>query len=399
MRFASVVFPLLGLAATLSMPSPVHAAKTRQADAPGRVYDVRQFGAAGSGGGFDTAAIQRALDTAGAAGGGTVRVPPGTYRIQPIHLRTHVTLQIDEGAVLRASDDPRDFERGGEPGEGMASLINAKRLTDVAITGGGIIDGSGARWWRDARPVFGGHTDYNRPRLVNFAGCQRVTVEGVTLRNSPIFHLTLNNCENVTVRNVVISAPADSPNTDGIDPAGCRGVLITGCRIDVGDDDVAIKSFHPGVPCMNITVSNCTILHGHGVSIGSETLGGVSDVTVQHCTFEGTRYGFRIKSGRGRGGLVENIRASDIQMRDVDPAIDIMCYYPNPPMGDVPRPMAPDTPVYRHIHIENLTASCPREAGLIIGLPESPITDVTLTNVHISSGSSLVVRDAHVTQN
>ena len=131
---------------------------------------------------------------------------------------------------------------------------------------------------------------------------------------------------------------------------------------------MAIKSFHPdparpNAACSNITVSGCTFLHGHGVSIGSETLGGVSGVVVEHCTFEGTRYGFRIKSSRGRGGVVQDVRVNDIQMHDVDPAIDIMCYYPNPPMGDVPPPMAFDTPVYRHIHIENLTATCPREAG------------------------------------
>ena len=125
----------------------------------------------------------------------------------------------------------------------------------------------------------------------------------------------------------------------------------------------------------------------------------MSNVLVQHCTFEGTRYGFRIKSARGRGGVVENIRVSDIQMRNVDPAIDIMCYYPNPPMGDSAQPMTPETPIYRHIHIENLTATCPREAGLIIGLPESPITDLTLTNVHLESPRGNTVRDARITQN
>ena len=368
---------------------------------------MRQFGARGDNSVADTAAIQQALDTAGAAGGGTVRVPAGTYLIQPLHLRDRTTLQLDDGATLRASDDPRDYMAAGGGGEEhLLNVINAKHLSGVAITGRGVIDGSGRRWWQTASSAreFGGHTDNNRPRLMNFAGCQGVTIEGVTLRNAPIFFVTLNNCENVAVRNVTITAPADSPNTDGIDPCGCHGVTISGCRIDTGDDDVAIKSFHPdparpNAACSNITVSNCTFLHGHGVSIGSETLGGVSGVTVEHCTFEGTRYGLRIKSGRGRGGVVQDIRVSDIQMRDVDPAIDIMCYYPNPPMGDVPRPMAFDTPVYRHIHIENLTATCPREAGLFIGLPESPITDVTLTNVHISASRPFTIRDAHVVQN
>ena len=368
-------------------PAPT-AAKTRSANT-GNTLDVRQFGARGDGATFDTLALQKALDAAGASGGGTVRVPAGT------------TLLLEEGAVLRASDDPRDFITGaGGPDGGVLNLINAKRLTDVAITGHGVIDGSGQRWWRtaDAAKESGGHSDYERPRLLNFVNCQRVTIEGVTLRNSPMFHLILNHCDTVAVRDVTITAPPDSPNTDGIDPAGCHDVTITGCRIDTGDDDVAIKSFRTGMGSSHITISHCAIGHGHGISIGSETVGGVSDVLVEHCTFEGTRYGFRIKSGRGRGGLVENIRVNDVQMRDVDPAIDIMCYYPNPPLGDVPQPVAPGTPMYRHIHIENLTASCPREAGLIIGLPESPILDCTLTNVHVSSSSPFVIRDARVVQ-
>ena len=398
----SLVFPVAAVIGLSVATIASAAGKTRPTGTGSATLDVRQFGASGNGSDFDTVAIQKGLDAAGSAGGGIVRIPAGTYRVQPIHLRAHTTLQLDEGASLRASDDPRDFMASNGAGEErILSLINAKHLTDVAITGRGVIDGSGARWWRNARPSSSssGHTDYNRPRLINFAGCQRVTVEGVTLQNSPIFHLTLNNCDNVSVRNVTILAPADSPNTDGIDPAGCHNVSITGCRIDTGDDDVAIKSFHPGMGCSHITVSHCDIRHGHGISIGSETVGGVSDVLVEHCTFEGTRYGFRIKSGRGRGGVVENIRVSDIQMRDVDPAIDVMCYYPNPPLGDVAQPVTLGTPIYRHIHIENLTATCPREAGLFIGLPESPITDCTLTNVHVSASSPFVIRDARVTQN
>lgn len=391
------------VAASALLLAAAHApGKTRRADAVGNTLDVRQFGARGDGAGFDTLAIQQAIDTAGTAGGGTIRIPAGTYRLQPIHLRARTTLLLEEGAILSASDDPRDFFAGHAGGESrVLSLINGKHLADVAITGRGVVDGSGQRWWRNARAArdSGEHTDLNRPRLINFAGCQRVTVEGVTLRNSPIFHLTFNNCENVTVRNVTITAPADSPNTDGIDPAGCRNVTITGCRIDTGDDDVAIKSFHPGMGCSHITVSHCVIGHGHGISIGSETVGGVSDVLVEHCTFAGTRYGFRIKSGRGRGGVVENIRVNDIQMRNVDPAIDIMCYYPNPPLGDAAQAMTPLTPVYRHIRIENLTATCPREAGLFVGLPESPITDCTLTNVHVSASRPFVIRDARVVQN
>ena len=388
------------MAVALGLPYAVHAASPPPTR--GKIFDVRQFGARGDGSGFDTAAIQKALDAAEAAGGGTVRVPAGTYPLQPIHLHAHTTLQLDEGATLRASEDLRDYAGNGH----LLSLINAKRIADVAITGRGIIDGSGRRWWQHAggSQDFGRHSDEKRPWLVHFAACQQVMIEGIALQNSPMFHLTFHNCDNVVVRNVSITSPPNSPNTDGIDPSDCRNVTISGCRIDTGDDDIALTSFkvdpaHPNAACSNITISGCTILHGHGISIGGVTTGGVSGVVVQHCTFEGTHYAFRIKAARGQGGVVQDIRVSDIQMHDVDPALDIMCYYPNPPAVDVPQPVTPDTPVYRHIHIENLTATCPREGAILIGLPESPITDLTLTNVHISSPFGFKVRDAQVTQN
>ena len=136
-----------------------------------------------------------------------------------------------------------------------------------------------------------------------------------------------------------------------------------------------------------------------GVAIGSETIGGVSNVLVERCTFDNTRWTFNIKSGRDRGGVVQDVVVRDIQMHNADPAIQIMGYYPNPPMGDIPRPITATTPIYRRIHIENLTATSPREGAIIIGLPESPITDLTLTNVHLSSPRGNTVRDARITQN
>ena len=257
--------------ATLWMTFAAHAAgKAHRADAATNVLDVRQFGARGDGTEFDTLAFQKALDAAGAAGGGTVRVPAGTYRIQPIHLRSGTTLQLDEGAFLRASDDPRDYGVGDPALNGRAfSIINAKRINDFAITGHGVIDGSGARWWRIASAArnAGRPTVVDRPRLINVAGCQNFTIAGVTLQNSPFFHLVCNNCEHVVVRGVTFDSPVDSPNTDGVDPADCHDVTISGCRFGTGDDGVAIKAFHPdpahpNAACSNITVRDCAFVHG-----------------------------------------------------------------------------------------------------------------------------------------
>ncbi len=368
-----------------------------------KVFDVRQFGAKGDGKTLDTAAIQKALDDCGKSGGGIVRLAPGTYLSQPIFLRSNTTLLLDAGATLLATDEPKDFERAG--GGKFLSFINAEKLTNVAITGHGVIDGAGARWWipaEEARRKQPGYT-LPRPRLVTFTGCKDVKVVGVTLRNSPSFHLVPADCEDVTITGVTIAAPADSPNTDGIDPAACQRVLISHCRIDVGDDNIAIKSghadpAHPDAACADIRIHDCTFLRGHGLSIGSETVGGVRNVDVQRCSFDGTHYGLRIKSPRGRGGVVENIRYSDIVMTNVDSAITITTYYPKVPKEDAAQPVTAGTPRFRDIQIRNLTATCPRDAGLIVGLPESLVSGVMLENVHLTAKSGLTIRNVTAAQ-
>jgi polygalacturonase len=375
--------------------------KTSQADSPTtRVFDVKESGAKGDGKTLDTDAIQKALDECGKAGGGTVRFPAGTYLSKPIVLRSSSTIvQLDAGATLLATDDPADF--AGSRSNYFIPFVSGKNLHDVTITGQGIIDGSGAKWWipaEAARQKTPGYT-LPRPNLVVLTGCTNLRIENITLQNSPKYHFVPTDCDGVIVSNVTILAPAGAANTDAIDPSVCRNVLITKCRIDVGDDNVAIKSGRvmPGRPfaCDNITITDCTCLHGHGISIGGETVGGVRNVTVRNCTFENTENGIRIKSQRGRGGIVENISYSGITMKNVDPAISLTCYYmfnsagdaqqKSEPTKDTAQAVVAGTPIYRNIHISNLTATCHRGAGIIIGLPESLISDVTLENVQITS--------------
>lgn len=370
---------------------PVHAGT--------KIFDPRDFGAKGDGKTLDTAAIQQALDQCGKAGGGTVRFSAGTYLSKPIFLRNRTTLVLDTGAILRATDEREDFinpENGG-----FLAFINGSNLTNLTITGKGAIDGSGARWWvpaEEARRKTSGYT-LPRPRLIVLTRCKNLRVQDVTLSNSPCFHLVPVECENVLVENVTIVAPADSPNTDGIDPSVSRHVRISHCHIDVGDDNVAIKSGHslPGraFACEDITVTDCVFLHGHGMSIGSETVGGVRNLTVRRCAFKDTTNGIRIKSPRGRGGPVEKLSYSDITMTNVDPAITITCYYPKIPKTDAAQPVGRGTPSFRDIHITNLTASCPRQAGVIVGLPESHVSGVVLKNVRITAaGTGLAIRNA-----
>jgi polygalacturonase len=374
------------------------------------VFEVTDFGAKGDGKTLDTKAIQNALDACGKAGGGIVHFKSGTFLSQPLTLRTRTTLQLDAGATLLATDNEADFA-GDKPGS-FIPFIGGKNLEKVIFMGPGIIDGSGAKWWvpaEAARQKTPGYT-LPRPNLIVLTGCKDVCMRDITLQNSPKFHFVPTECEDVLVTNVIILAPPRSPNTDAIDPSACRRVLITHCRIDVGDDNVAIKAGKKVAgrefACEDITVKDCAFLHGHGMSIGSETVGGVRNVHVQNCTFENTENGIRIKSQRGRGGIVENIIYENLTMTNVDPAITFTCYYMNNSKGDPVQPAVPrkdaaqaldhKTPIYRNLQIRNVTASCPESAGIILGLPESRIENVVLENVHISSAKGLNIRNAGV---
>ena len=377
---------------------------------PAGTFDVRKFGAQGDGKTVDTAAIQKALDECGKTGGGTVRFPAGIYLSQPIYLRSKTTLVLDPGATLKATDDPKDYLPSSVTWEDVLlgrskgpflNFVNGKKLVDVAITGKGTIDGSGARWWapaEEARRKVPGYT-LPRPNLIRITGCKGLKVTGVTLQNSPKFHLVPEDCEDVLIENVTILAPEGAANTDAIDPTMSRRVTITKCLIDVGDDNVAIKS-GKGMrgrefACEDLTITDCIFKHGHGLSIGSETAGGVRNLTVKRCSFEGTQNGIRIKSPRGKGGKVENLVYEDITMTNVEGAITFTCYYPKIPRTDAAQTVNAETPCFRNIRIRNLTATSTYAAGVIIGLPESLVSNVVLENVQITAATTgLTIRNS-----
>jgi polygalacturonase len=380
-----------------------------------KIFDVRDYGAEGDGVTPDTAAIQKALDECGDAGGGIVRFPAGVYLSRPILIHGATTLELDAGATLQATTNQADFMK--KPGvwykakaSDFVPFVSGKDLANVTFTGGGTIDGSGAVWWGEAekaRRKVSGYT-LPRPNLIVLERCRTVRMESITLQNSPKFNFVPEECEDVVVSNVTILNPAGAANTDGIDPSDSRNVLITKCRIDTGDDNIAIKAGHklPGrqFASEDITVTDCTFLHGHGMSIGSETLGGVRNVTVKNCTFENTENGIRIKSQRGKGGTVENIVYEDLRMTNVDPAVTFTCYYmynsaQDPvqkaaPENDSAQPVSEGTPVYRDIHVKNMTATCQRGAGTIMGLPESCISNVVFENVKISAATGMKIENA-----
>lgn len=372
-----------------------------------KIFNVRELGAKGDGKTFDTDAIQKALDDCGKAGGGTVLLPKGIYLSKPLTIRTKTAFIIDEGATLLASTNQNDFLK--VPGDWLKAtgggdfvpFISGKDLEDVTIGGRGTIEGSGAVWWEaaeEARKKVSGFT-LPRPNLIVLTRVKNLVVRDVTIQNSPKFHLVPTECDDVLITNVTILAPERAPNTDAIDPSVCRRVTITKCLIDVGDDNVAVKSGKRmdgrEFAVEDLTITDCTFKHGHGMSIGSETVGGVKNVIVRNCTFEDTDNGIRIKSDRKRGGTVENFLCENITMKNVRGAITITSYYPKIPATDEAQPVTDTTPKYRNITLRNISGNSIKSAGVIVGLPESLIENVLLENVNITAEQGgLEIRNA-----
>ncbi|MGC3991177.1 MAG: glycoside hydrolase family 28 protein [Chthoniobacteraceae bacterium] len=374
---------------------------------PHRTFKVISYGAVGDGKTMNTKAIQKAIHECNKQGGGIVVIPEGHFLTGPIELESRCALKLEQGAVLQA---PQDFSLLGYPDplpttqaemDGLKKitrpLITASGADDIAILGAGTIDGGGAMWWAHVprHGNTGNPIRMNRPNLVVFVNCNRVHLAGITLQNSPQFHFVPQFCQNVFVDHINIHSPADSPNTDGIDPANSRTVLIRGCTIDTGDDDVALKAGGKE-PCQDITVTDCTIRHGHGISIGSETDSGVRNFLVQNCTFENTGTALRIKSARSRGGKIVNVLYRNISMKSVDAAISISFYYYDREEMKHPefKTITSTTPSLQHVRFTDITCEDAVRAGEICGLPETPLLDVSLKNVQITSKTGLTIQDA-----
>ena len=368
-----------------------------------KTFSITDYGAVADGKTLSTDAIVKAIAACKSAGGGSVIVPAGRFLTGPFDLVSKMNLHLDDGATLLMTDD---FDAYPIANNRRRHGITASKLTDLAITGKGTIDGQGEKWWVEFRKIKGQPDEKQHPRrpnLIDLGKCQRVLVQDVTLTNSPNFHLVPGDCDDVTIEGIKIIAPADAPNTDAIDPSG-HNYLITRCTLDVGDDNIAVKPSHAPesgdrLSCEDFVVSDCTFKHGHGMSIGGQTPGGMRRMTVRNCTFEGTDAGIRMKAPRGQGGLVEDLTYENITMKNVKVPIFITSYYPNnttpkEPDKDPPQAMRKTTPIWRNIRISNVTISdCP-EGGRIFGLPESPIENLVLTNVKISAEKPLLICNA-----
>jgi polygalacturonase len=389
---------LAAMAAMVGVGS-AHAAKT---------CDVKDFGAVADGKTKNTAAIQKAIDTCAAApGGGTVKLAGGVYVSGPIVLKSNITLDVETGATLLGSPDHADYPAKTEfRGPGFQSLVSSFKAENITIHGGGTIDGNGTSWWVEARQfkdsgLLG--SEHSRPRLLVFDHSRHVTIENVTVQNSPMWQIVPYYTDGVTIRDVKVLADPHSPNTDGIDPFSSTNIVIERVTADVGDDDIAIKSGMidspgPDSPTKNVVIRDCTFLHGHGLSIGSELAGGAQNIVAERISFNGTDNGLRIKANRDRGADVSNIVFRDITMVDVKVPILVSEYYPAVfPEGEVKAaPIGRLTPIFHAIAMENVKATGAKVGGYIVGLPEAPVKDIVLKNVTIDAETGMKIAYAEV---
>jgi polygalacturonase/pectin methylesterase-like acyl-CoA thioesterase len=393
--------------ATLTIDTPVTTLPT-QPVIPNALFDVTTYGAVGDGATDSTAAIQATINAAVAAGGGTVEFPPaaGAYLSGPITLSSNLNVQLDAGATLRALPFGTYPKSTTSPSH---FITIASGSSNVEFSGGGAIDGDGAAWWT----AFDAGTITGRPRLVQINKSSNMLFSGIRVLNSPNFNLAFSGANtNVTIYGVTITAPGDSPNTDGMDLAGTN-YLVQNCAVSVGDDNIVAK---PGsVFCRNIVIANCRLGEGHGVSVGGQTNVGLDGMLVTNCTFNGTSTGLRLKADATQGGPVQNVTFSNITMTNVTYPILFYSYYnqigsPGATSGSSqttgakvnswnatpPNSLAASTiPTWKNITVSNLTATGSTGYSTIWGLPlaDALVANVTLNNVSIS-GAGLEIYDA-----
>jgi polygalacturonase len=385
---------------------------------PARDFDITRYGATGDGISDCTNAFREAIAACHKAGGGRVVVPVGSFLSGPIHLQSNINLHVSSGATIKFQQDPHRylpvvFTRW----EGMelmnySPFIYAFERENIAITGGGTLDGqsNALAWWPwNGRPQYGwkdgdpnqrkaravvvdmiergvpvnervfGDGHYLRPQFIQPYRCKNVLIEGVTIRNSPMWEIHSVLCQNVTVQRVKISS--HGPNNDGCDPESCTDVLIKDCYFDTGDDCIAVKSGRNAdgrrlnAPSQNIIIQGCEMKDGHGgITVGSEISGGVRNLFAENCRLDSPNldHGLRVKNNAMRGGLLEDLYFRNIQVGQVaHAAVTIDFNYEEGDKGKF-------TPVVRNFAVSNLRSGKSKYALDVQGFKRAPIFNLSL---------------------
>lgn len=410
---------------------------------PNYTVSLTDFGGKGDGKTLNTEAFAKAIDHLSKHGGGRLTVPTGLWYTGPILLKSHIELHLENGALVLFSSQRSDYPLVDSYYEGVKSQrcmspLSAFDAEDVAITGHGIFNGNGQHWrpvkkgkmtegqWKElcktgalneketvwypneiirdvnehsserlaqaikenTNEAWNAIHDYLRPTLLSFIKCKRVLLENATFENSPSWNIHPLMCSDVTIKNITIRNPWYAQNGDGLDIESCKGVVVKGCSLDVGDDAICIKSGRDkegrdrGMPTENVIISDCHVYHGHGgFVIGSEMSGGARNIMVRRCQFIGTDTGLRFKSARGRGGVVEKIYIDNVTMASIaKEAITLDLYYSINANGKAIDKADETTPIFRDININNVACRGADRAMVFNGLPEMPVKDISISN-------------------
>lgn len=425
-------------------------------------------GAVADGKTLNSEAINKTIDQMAAKGGGVVKIPAGLWLTGPIVMKSNINLFIEKNALVIFTSDLNQYPLVVSSFEGVdaarcQSPITAENLTNIAITGKGVFEGNGFFWrplkkdkmnesgWKNHLQTYGGALtedkktwypseaavkasldknigkltdgkklsdfegikDFLRPNMVRIANSKNILIEGVTFNNSPAWTTHVLMSEHITIKGLIVKNPWYGTNTDALDLESCRNILMEDCVFDTGDDGITIKSGRDedgrkrGMPTENMIVNNCTVYHAHGgFVIGSEMSGGARNLFVGNCTFIGTDIGLRFKTTRGRGGIVENIYASNIVMKDiVAEAILFDMYYMakdpvvlagekrEPPVVEI-LPVTEATPQFQHFFFNNIQCNGASKAIFIRGIPEMHVKDVQMSNVFIQAKEGIDIQEA-----
>ena len=381
---------------------------------PDNTFNIKDYGAETGTDSKDknTEAIHKAIEVAHKAGGGKVIIPEGEWWTGPIHLMSNINLHIAEDAVVHFSEDKDDYlpvvlqRPEGVEAYNYSPLIYARDVDNIALTGKGTLNGHGQHWWEwyekhsytprtEATKVPLARRSYGkgageegmRPNFVVFWKSKNILVEGITLKDSPMWNINPVYCENIIVRDITVLSK-EAPNGDGINPSSCKNVLIEYNHFETGDDAVVLKSglnedgLRIDIPTKNVVVRNYKAVDvqtgSGGIVFGSETSGGIENVYVHDAYFEGCDRGIRFKSERGRGNSIENIYIRDIQMKDLDnSAINFNAYYHEDARGVAP--------LFKNIKIHDIKIDGVPTAIIMNGLPEKWLEDFTFRNIEVKN--------------
>ena len=401
-------------------------------------FKVNDYGAVRDGKKRGTDAIQRAIDDAALAGG-VVVFEPGVYLTGSLFLKSNVEFRVDEGVEIRGIVDetayPEVWTRvAGVEMDWPAGLINVFNQKNVKITGKGLINGQGEYWWNKfwgedqqggMRKVYEAKglrwaTDYDckRPRLIIVHESSEIEISKLTLIRSPFWNVHICYSQNIKIDSLKI-AGSKGPSTDGVDVDSSEHVLVENCFVDCNDDNICIKAGrdYDGLrvkkPCQNIVIRDCEIGQGEGITIGSETSGDIKNIEIHHIKAKKTMNGFRLKSAKTRGGLIENICVHDIEMNNVKnplmfelnwfPAYSY-CKIPGNYEGEIPDywrvlaesvvPPERGIPEFRNLRISNIKADNAKVALATEAYAEKPIKNVHFSNIEIHAREAGFIKHA-----